>query len=87
MEVKRDRVRSGVFVEKHLDGVVETIGVSFVSPGKSVNAKTEKEEPKKHLAAECAVRKMFNTEADDMHCYMSNEAKILMVPKNKAAGR
>lgn len=85
--MKRDRVRSGVFVEKHLDGVVETIRVSFVSPGKSVNAKTEKEEPKKHLAAECAVRKMFNTEADDMHCYMSNEAKILMVPKNKAAGR
>ena len=85
--MKRDGVRSGVFVEKHLDGVVETTGVSFVSPGKSVNAKTEKEEPKKHLAAECAVRKVFNTEADYLHCYMSNEGKILMVPKNKAAGR
>ena len=36
-------VRSGVCVEKHLDGVVETIGVSFVSPGKLVNAKTEKD--------------------------------------------
>lgn len=85
--MKRDRVRSGVFVEKRLDGVVETIGVSFVSSGKSVNAKTEKEEPKKHLAAECAVRKVFNTEADYLHCYMSNEGKILKVPKNKAAGR
>ena len=83
--MKRDGVRSGVFVEKHLDGVVETTGVSFVSPGKSVNAKTEKEEPKKHLAAECAIRKVFDTEAEDMHCHMSNEGKILMVPKNKAA--